>query len=441
MKMLLKSRRLLIICFILCSMIAFTSCRNAGEKAQETETIADEADDDSINTEITNTPQTSFESTAKEPEVTKPEVTKTVGAKAFTEAYKETGDLPSLAEVYKDKFRVGVALAKMDIENADKAQLVAKVFNSITCENEMKADFTLDRAATLAAGDEECPVVNMRNADTALSFAKENGLQMRAHTLVWHAQTPRWLFTIDYDNAPDAPFVTREVMLARMENYIKQEMEYVNANYPGVVYAWDVVNEAIEPGDGQEHYVRTTNNYWYDVLGEDYIEMAFTFARKYADPDQKLFYNDYGTYEKSKLFPILDMISRLKEKNLIDGIGMQDHISIDYPAILDYQYAVNKYAELGIEIQVTELDINTTDNSEEVQQKLASRYKLIMTILMNCREKNNANITSITFWGLSDDRSWLNNAESANYPLLFDKDLNPKPSYFGVLQDDSIKIY
>jgi endo-1,4-beta-xylanase len=329
----------------------------------------------------------------------------------------------------------------MDIEDAEKAQFIVNQFNSITCENEMKADFTLDRTATLAAGDEECPVVNMNNADTALAFAQKNGLQMRGHTLVWHGQTPRWLFTAGYDDDPEAPFVTREVLLKRMENYIRQELEYVNSNYPGVIYAWDVVNEAIEPGDGQEHYIRTTNNYWYDVLGEDYIEMAFTFARKYAAPDQKLFYNDYGTYEKNKLFPICDMIGKLKEKNLIDGIGMQDHIALDYPAIQDYQYAINKYAELGIEIQVTELDINNEDNSEEAQQKLASRYKLVMTILMNCIEKRNANITSVTFWGLTDDRSWLNNSESANYPLLFDKDLKPKPAFFGVLQDTSIKIY
>ncbi|HWT76821.1 MAG TPA: endo-1,4-beta-xylanase [Mobilitalea sp.] len=436
MKMLLKSRRVMIICFILCSMIAFISCGKAEDKTQEKETITNVPADDSSNSEITNAPQDTDDNTATEPVVTNP-----VETKAYAETYKEAGELPSLAEVYKDKFRVGVALSKMDIENTKKAQLVASQFSSITCENEMKADFTLDRAATLAAGDEECPVVNMKNADTALTFAKENGLQMRGHTLVWHSQTPRWLFTVGYDDAPDAPFVTREVMLARMENYIRQEIEYVNSNYPGVIYAWDVVNEAIEPADGQENCIRTTNNYWYDVVGEDYIEMAFTYARKYADPDQKLFYNDYGTYEKSKLFPICNMISKLKEKNLIDGIGMQDHISIDYPAILDYQYAINKYAELGIEIQVTELDINTTDNSEEAQQKLASRYKLIMMILMNCIEKKNANITSVTFWGLTDDRSWLNNSGSANYPLLFDKDLNPKPAFFGVLQDDSINIY
>ena len=419
------SRRMLIICLILCSIITFISCGKKANITVDKKTVEKETVDKVI--------------VDKETVINEQAVTKDL--KSYLESYKESGKLPSLAEAYKDKFRIGVALAKIDIENTKKAEVVATHFNSITCENEMKADFTLDLAATLASGDEECPVVNMNQADTALAFANENGLQMRAHTLVWHAQTPRWLFTIGYDDDPEAPFVTREVMLLRMENYIRQEIEYVNTNYPGVIYAWDVVNEAIEPGDGQENKIRTKNNCWYEVLGEDYIEMAFTYARKYADPEQKLFYNDYGTYEKSKLFPICNLIRKLKEKKLIDGIGMQDHISLDYPMILDYQYALNKYIELGIEIQVTELDIDTTDNTEETQKKLASRYKLLMTILLNSIDKNNANITSVTFWGLTDDRSWLNNDDSANYPLLFDKDLNPKLAYFGVLQDKTIKIY
>lgn len=359
----------------------------------------------------------------------------------YADSYKETGELPSLAKIYKDSFYVGVALSKFDLDNPDKAKLVASQFNSITCENEMKADFTLDMSATQANGDELKPIVNMKNAEPILTFAKENGIKMRGHTLVWHAQTPRWLFTVEYDNSPEAPLVTREIMLARMENYIKQEMEYVNNNYPGVIYAWDVVNEAIEPGDGQENGIRTKNNLWYEVIGEDYIEMAFTYARKYAATDQKLFYNDYGTYEKSKLFPIYNMISKLKEKGLIDGIGMQDHIQLSYPTILDYQYTINKYAELGINIQVTELDIDTEDDTDETGQKLATRYKNILSIINNCINKGKANITSVTLWGLSDDRSWLNNEEGPSFPLLFDKNLEPKSAYFGFLQDASIKSY
>lgn len=360
---------------------------------------------------------------------------------SYYEIYTKAGELPSIKDVYQDKFYVGVALSKSDFSNIQKAKLVAIQFNSITCENEMKADFTLDHAATLANGDEEYPVVNMKNATVALEFAKKNGIMMRAHTLVWHSQTPRWLFTEGFDKSEDAPLVTREVMLVRMENYIKQEMEYVNTNYDGVVYAWDVVNEAIEVGDGHKDGIRTKNNYWYEVIGDDYIELAFTYAKKYAGPNQKLFYNDYGTYEKSKLFAIYELVSKLKEKEIIDGVGLQDHIQIDYPGILDYQYAINKYSELGLEIQITELDIACSENTDEAQEKLATRYRTIFTTLLNCIEKGNANITSVTVWGLTDDRSWLNKPEAPSYPLLFDKNLKPKRAFFGALLDPSVKKY
>lgn len=431
--MISRKRQILIPGIILSFMFIFISCNTQKNGTDENEPEA------SIQYDSTDTAVITIVPTA----VAVEEDTKPLKAKAnnYLEVYETSGMLPSLAEVYQDQLRIGVALSAIDIENKEKAALVIRQFNSITCENEMKADFVLDRAATLASGNEECPVINMKRAKTTLDFAQENGLNMRAHTLVWHAQTPRWLFTVGYDDSQAASFVSREVMLSRMENYIRQEMEFVNTNYKGIVYAWDVVNEAIEPGDGQANKIRTKNNLWFEVIGEDYIEMAFTYARKYADPKQKLFYNDYGTYEKAKIFPICDLIRKLKDKNIIDGIGMQDHISIDYPSILDYRYAINKYAELGIEIQITELDINTTEASETSQQKLATRYKLFMKIIQDCMDKNKANITGVTLWGLTDDRSWLNTSEKPNYPLLFDKNLKPKPAFFGFIQDASVKMY
>jgi endo-1,4-beta-xylanase len=381
------------------------------------------------------------ETSAETSETTTMETTsKAEENKSYYEIYNETGELPSLAEVYKDYFKIGVALCREDLDTQKRKDCITSQFNSMTCGNEMKADFTLDRNATIAAGDETCPVVNMDKADVLLDFAKENGLKMRGHTLVWHSQTPRWLFTVGYDNSPDAPFVTREVMLARMENYIKQVMDHVNTKYPGLIYAWDVVNEAIDPGEGRADGLRTKNAYWYQVVGEDYIEQAFAIARKYAAPEQKLFYNDYNTYEKSKLSAIYNLAKKLKEKNLIDGIGMQSHIQLSYPSLMDYEYAVTKYSELGVEVQVTELDIDTTDNTKETQDKLASRYKRLLLILKSLKESGKANITSVTFWGLTDDRSWLNNDGKPSWPLLFDKDIKPKSAYFGVLQDPSVAL-
>ena len=207
-----------------------------------------------------------------------------------------------------------------------------------------------------------------------------------------------------------------------------------------LIYAWDVVNEAVSPGDGREDGIRVADNNWFEVIGPDYIELAFTFARKYAEPDQKLFYNDFQTYDKNKMYYLMNLIKGLQEKDIIDGIGMQDHMDMTNPGVLDYQYTLNRYANLGLEIQVTELDINTDDNSEEGQRKLAARYKGIMTIILDQIENDRANITSITFWGLTDDRSWLNNPDEPKYPLLFDENLQAKPAFFGVAMDDSISI-
>lgn len=347
----------------------------------------------------------------------------------------------SLKKVFRNDFPIGVALSNQDLQVAEKTTLVREQFASITCENEMKPDFLLDYSATLSKGDEAYPVVNMERAIEHLEFAKENNMKMRGHTLVWHSQTPRWFFTVGYEKGEEAQLVDRETMKKRMENYIKQVLEYTASQYPGIIYAWDVVNEAIEPSNGHEQGIRTENNLWYETLGEDYVTLAFTYARKYAAAEEKLFYNDYGTYDKNKMFHILHLLGQLKEENLIDGVGMQDHMNLQHPTTLDYQYAINKYAELDIEIQVTELDIDTDENTEEAQKKLAIRYKNIMTLLRSMKEKKLANITGVTFWGLSDDRSWLNKENEPSYPLLFDKNLHAKPAYYGAILDESIPAY
>ncbi len=413
-----NNRYLIMIILSLIFVFSFVSCEKSNENSDIDENIKEELP-------VTVEPTPTAEPIKED--------------RSYLEKYNKTGELVSLADIYEGKLSIGVALAQHDIQG-EKAELVASQFNSLTCENEMKPDFTLDRNATIAQGDEESVAINMDRAMPAILFAKENGLKIRYHTLVWHGQTPDWFFNVAFDNSEDADRVSRDVMITRMENYIKQIMEYMNGNYPGLVYAWDVVNEAISPGDGREDGIRIEDNLWYEVVGPDFVELAFTFARKYADEDQKLFYNDFQTYDKNKMFYIVNLIKSLQEKDLIDGIGMQDHMDMTNPGILDYQYTINKYANLGMEIQITELDINTDDNSEEGQLKLASRYKGIMTIILDQIEKDKAKITNVTFWGLSDDRSWLNNPDEPKYPLLFDKDLQAKPAFFGAAMDDSISI-
>ena len=166
------------------------------------------------------------------------------------------------------------------------------------------------------------------------------------------------------------------------------------------------------------------------------MEKAFSYARKYADPQQKLFYNDFNCYEKDAA--ICEMAGKLQEEGLIDGIGMQSHILLEYPSVQNYENTIRKFAQMGLEIQITELDIQQTDNSVEGQQKLSARYKEIFRTLKQLDDEGIANITNVTFWGLNDSRTWLNNGGETHYPLLFDEELNPKPAFFGSILDDSI---
>ncbi len=264
---------------------------------------------------------------------------------------------------------------------------------------------------------------------------------MRGHTLVWHSQTPRWFFAEGYSMETTAPLVSKELMLKRMENYIKQVLEYTQTNYPGLIYAWDVVNEAVNTGDGEEGGLRSKDSLWYQVIGPEFIEKAFEYARKYADPEVKLFYNDYNTEDKGKMLAIYDLVKGLKEKGLIDGIGLQSHYTIDSPSIIDIESSIRKYAELDVELQITELDMGLEENTEEAFMHQAIRYKRLFTAFNHLDETGAANITNVTFWGLSDDISWLSKPGVPSYPLLFDKYLMQKPAFFGVILSSDVPLY
>ncbi|MBR3742426.1 MAG: endo-1,4-beta-xylanase [Clostridia bacterium] len=356
------------------------------------------------------------------------------------EKYLAGGGAPSLAQRYEGIFTIGVATSPEVLQDERAASLIAANFNSLTCENQMKADFVMDRSASIRSKDNTRVKLNFSKAAPVLSFAQEHGMKVRAHTLVWHSQTPRWFFAESWSNMPNAPLVDRETMLLRMENYIRDEMEYVNAQYPGVVYAWDVVNEAIDPGMRHPAGIRTEGNLWYEVIGEDYLEWAFAFARKYADPDQKLFYNDYNCTQLQKLVPLRKLLKDLHDKGILDGLGMQSHLGVDSPSLSEYQNALNQYASLGITIHVTELDVSTADNSPLGQMRLAYRYRSLLSLLMQVKTKGGYDIGNVTVWGLKDDQSWLNSASEKKYPLLFGKDYNYKPAFFGALLDASIPM-
>ena len=353
----------------------------------------------------------------------------------------DRGEIPSLKEVYKDLFSMGVGVTANEIPQ-DRKELIKEQFNSLTPGNELKPDSVLDHATSISDPKyNDNPAVKFDRVEPILEFAKEADIPVRGHTLVWHSQTPRWFFTEGYSTAADAHLVSKELMLKRLENYIRQVLEYTQTNYPGLIYAWDVVNEAINPGEGDENGFRVKDSLWYEVIGPEFVEKAFEYARKYADPEVKLFYNDYNTEEKGRILYMKKLVKALKEKGLIDGIGLQSHLKIDSPSLVDVNTSFMEYGELGLEIQITELDMGLSDNSEEEFMNQAKRYKRLFMFMKNARESGVANITNVTFWGLSDDISWLNKPSEPNYPLLFDNYLLQKPAFWGVLQSPDIPLY
>ena len=227
-------------------------------------------------------------------------------------------------------------------------------------------------------------------------------------------------------------------MTKRLENYIKTVMETLKKDYPDVeFYAWDVVNEAASDAgtirDAGSNNEVNGQSAWVKVYGDQsYIPLAFEFAKKYAPAGCKLFYNDYNEYSPNKqAYIISDILKPLVEKNLIDGVGMQSHISMSYPTIDLYKSAMQQYADLGLEIQVTELDVSEKSNEYADQLALAQRYQDVFKMYKEMKDSG-VNLSAVVLWGITDSTSWI-----GGYPLLFDKDYQAKPSYYAVIDTDS----
>ena len=337
-----------------------------------------------------------------------------------------------LVKVYEDNFPIGVALPGFVFREMDTyGEVIRDNFNSITCENEMKPDYLLDKAASQASLKDTNlhAAVHFDNCMPAIKFALENDMKIRFHTLVWHSQTPKWFFTEDYTD--NGKLVSREVMLARMENYIADVLGYFQENYPGLIYAVDVVNEAFDVGNGDENGIRMKDNLWYETVGDDYYYQAFVFARKYASEDMKLFYNDYGCMFKADL--ILERLAKAKEKNLIDGIGMQSHLSVDDQIYPRFMRVVQQFCEAGYEVQSTELDIGISEKTDTKLLLQSRKYRAFFENMKSLQEEGYS-ITGITVWGLNDKLSWRRD----EYALLFDENMNPKKAYEGAMLDPSV---
>ena len=336
----------------------------------------------------------------------------------------------TLKDAFASDFAIGAAVNTYQLEDPSVASFVSNEFNIITMENEMKPENMLDQEGSMSSKD-KMPRINEELLDKVLKLAKDNGLKVHGHVLVWHSQTPSWFFCKDYSDAED--YVDKKTMYKRMESYIKQVISYAQDNYPGVVYAWDVVNEAVADGKSG---LRDENSLWYDICGEDFVEKAFEYANKYADDDVKLIYNDYNCYDATKRNYIFAMCKKLKEKGYLDGIGLQSHMDTDYPDVDTYQFTLEKFMEIeGIELQITELDMHNNDDSEYGLKKQADKYGELFKMYVDLDRSKKANITSVTFWGLNDSCTWLTSFKGeTSYPLLFDGSNGKKPAYDSVME-------
>ena len=358
--------------------------------------------------------------------------------------------LASIKDTYKNIFQYmgtcanyyGYGAKKDQLRKDDTINFIKKQFNSITLENEMKPDTVLggsynkklisvDEAKQLGYiipdnyKEDEVPQLDLGAVDATLEFCAENNVKMRAHTLMWHQQTPNWFFTEDYNGKTVA---TTEVMDARLEFFVRTMLNHVmdkevelTGKAGSLVYAWDVTNE----------YVHRTNEptspSWMDVYGDMdlepvYVKKAFTFAyeelEKRGLQDQViLFYNDYDEYKcADKIVELVNFIN--SDKKICGGIGMQSHLTgPENPTIDLYAETLDKFLATGLEVQVTELDAEVESNDLEDQ---AAYMKTV----------NPKGITGVTIWGLYDTCSWR-----SNIPLLFASGINdPKPSFYAFLE-------
>ena len=346
-----------------------------------------------------------------------------------------------LKDYIGDRFLIGVAIPGRFLKDGDELALVKKHFNSITSENDMKWMNIHPRR----------DVYNFEIADRLVELKQENDMFLVGHTLVWHSQLARYVLKPIPTGDPSKD--TLMVDAATLQGYIKEHIETIVGRYKGQVDGWDVVNEALnEDGSLRE-------SGFLKVLGAEYIPFAFMTANE-ADPEAELYYNDYNLVQAKKRDGAIRLIRDLQEKGVkIDGVGIQAHWGLNYPSIEEIEEAIELFAETGVKVMFTELDIsvlpspwrmptadvnvrfsnNETMNPytdglpDSVQNQLADRYARIFSLFKKHEDK----ISRVTFWGLHDGVSWKNGFPirgRTDYPLLFDRRMQPKKAFDSVIQ-------
>mgnify|MGYP002852641165 CR=1 FL=1 len=336
----------------------------------------------------------------------------------------------TLKDAFRRDFSVGCAVSLGDIQDRNEWKFITSQFNSMTMGNEMKPESLLDQYESEHSSD-GMPVISTNRLNQILEKAENANMKLRGHCLVWHSQTPEWFFYDHYDTMEKK--ADKATMQKRMESYIKQVITYCQSTHPGVIYAWDVVNEGIDDNGG----FRQESNWWEAYGDESYIFDAFRFAKKYVDPDVSLFLNDYNEYAPDKTQDLVDLIQRLKKEDLIDGFGMQSHWDMDYPSLDLLKDALKAYGSIpDLEVQLTEIDMHNTDNSPSGLQTQADRYRSFFHAILDAKRSGETNITNVTFWGVNDEETWLTNFRGEeSFPLLFDKNNKKKPCFDAILDE------
>jgi endo-1,4-beta-xylanase len=343
---------------------------------------------------------------------------------------------PVLKKVFEKDFYIGVALNHYQVSGADVAAmaLVKEQFNSITPENALKWERV----------HPEPDKYSFEPVDQFVALGEKHKMFIVGHTLIWHQQTPNWVFEDGAGKPAD-----REALLQRMRDHIFA----VVGRYKGRINGWDVVNEAIED-DGSLRKAK-----WLEIIGPDYVQKAFEFARQ-ADPKAELYYNDFNLWKKDKIDGVVRLVRDLQSKGVrVDGIGEQGHWGLDYPPLDEAEAAIQAFAALGVNIMITEMEVDVlpfpgetqgADISlnfelqkhlnpypetlpDSMQQALAKRYAELFTLFHKHRDK----ISRVTLWGVHDGQSWKNDwpvRGRTNYPLLFDRQYRPKPAFEAVIQ-------
>jgi endo-1,4-beta-xylanase len=346
---------------------------------------------------------------------------------------------PALKDAFKNAFRIGAALnpAVFTEENERDAAIVETQFNSISPENVLKWERVHPKPG----------VYNFDAPDQYVSFGEKNHMFIVGHTLVWHAQTPKWVFEDD-KGAP----LTRDALLKQMQEHIQT----VVGRYKGRINGWDVVNEALNE-DGT-----LRQSPWLKIIGEDFLAKAFEFAHA-ADPKAELYYNDYNLENERKRKGCIELIKKLQAQGVhVAAVGSQGHLKMDWPSIDQEDATITDLAKLGVKVNITELDIDLLPPAtrstgadvtlsveaqtklnpyasglpDSMQEALAKRYAGLFGVYVKHRDV----VTRVTFWGVTDRNSWLNDwpvRGRTSYPLLFDRSGRPKPAFDAVIQTAS----